>query len=735
MSALCVLTLWALVASADAAGGAADAGAADGSPADAGPITDLAAAPRAPVTVVPLAGRVLVKGTGDSIAGASVVVDGVVAGETDAEGRFTLALPPGRRAIQIVDPGFESVTYEADAAAGGPALILRLERLRGAPVYETVVRAPPAEPPRVSLGKDEITKTPGSLGDPFRVVESLPGVTQILWPLPLYAVRGANPGNTGFFVDGLRVPGLFHFALGPAVIHPYFLEGLDFYPGGYPTRYGRHVAGVVAASTAAPPADRTRGSIDVRLFDAGAIITTPIDGGRGTVAVAGRYAYPAGLLSALQDEVNLQYWDYQARLDHPLGPGRLTVFGFGSYDLLAPKTRDGQGNRVEKASDRLSLVFHRVDTRFRAPVGRGRVSAAIGVGFDETTVPEGDDQSLFVRALGTLPRLAYERPLGEAVDWELGADGELTSYTTDTGNKDLALVGFLQPRKVLLGGLYSSLVVRLGDSVVLLPGLRLDAYRESGTNALDLGPRLTLRMRASERVWLKASGGRFSQLPSLPLQLPGFDGYGLAQHGLQTAWQGATGVEAELGAGFSLDTSVFVHRYVLTDIRDPDVGDPLIDDFLIKRDALSYGLEVMIRRPPSSPLYGWVSYTLSNNLRAFEGGVVGPSDWYQRHVLNLVGGYRLRRWTLGGRLHLHTGRFVKVSATEPVEFARLPAFHEIDLRFERRFLFDRFFLDVYLEVVNTTLRRQVVGLRQTRHGLQEDGFTLALPSLGVRAEF
>src|SRR6185369_1391710 len=115
--------------------------------------------------------------------------------------------------------------------------------------------------------------------------------------------------------------------------------------------------------------------------------------------------------------------------------------------------------------------------------------------------------------------------------------------------------------------------------------------------------------RASERVWVKASGGRFTQLPSLPLQLPGFDGYGLAQHGLQTAWQGATGAEAEIGAGFTLDTSLFVHRYVLTDIRDPDVGDPLEADFLTKRDALSYGFEVMIRRPPSAPLYGWLSYT------------------------------------------------------------------------------------------------------------------------------
>ena len=62
--------------------------------------------------------------------------------------------------------------------------------------------------------------TPGTGGDPLRVVESLPGVSQIVWPFAVYAIRGANPGNTGFFLDGMRVPTLFHFALGPSIVHP-----------------------------------------------------------------------------------------------------------------------------------------------------------------------------------------------------------------------------------------------------------------------------------------------------------------------------------------------------------------------------------------------------------------------------------------------------------------------------------------------------------------------------------
>ena len=77
------------------------------------------------------------------------------------------------------------------------------------------------------------------------------------------------------------------------------------------------------------------------------------------------------------------------------------------------------------------------------------------------------------------------------------------------------------------------------------------------------------------------------------------EGFGLAQLGLQTSWQGAAGVQAELPAGLAVTATSFVQRYQLTDIRDPELGDPFLDDFLIRREALAYGLEVMVRRPPA----------------------------------------------------------------------------------------------------------------------------------------
>jgi hypothetical protein len=744
------LLLLVLTAAPDAA--LPDAGATDASAPDAGapllsppPLPTVEARPaESNRAAVVIQGQLFARGSRDPVGGASIIVDGLAAGETDAEGRFSLVVAPGRRILQIQQPGYQPLTHFVQAVAGLAPLELRLSAAdEGSPRYETVIKGRSQdEAPVRTLSGPEITRTAGSLGDPFRVIESLPGVATMMWPLPIYAVRGANPGNTGYFLDGVRIPALFHFALGPAVIHPYFLESLDFYSGGYPARHGRYVSGIVSAATAAPATDRAHGSIDVRLFDAGGILTVPINGGKGSVALAARYAYPAGLASALVEEVRFHYWDYQLRFDHDLGPGRFSATVMGSYDLFATKSTseiyspDGEVTRTEH-EDSVVLAFQRYDLRWRGAVGGGRLFAGLALGTDKTeSAVEEDDSRGGARARNLTPRVSYLRALNPAADLELGIDGELTRFRglLLASNPNVPPSGLTSSRTAALVGGYSSLTYRLGDRVVLTPGLRLDVFHEGKATEVDLGPRLNLRLRAGDSFWVKLTGGRASQMPSLPFQLPGIEAFELGRLGLQTAWHGGLGVETNL-RGFELDATSFVQRYVLSDVRDPQLGDPLLEDFLVRRQALAYGLELMIRRPPGQRLHGWLSYTLSRSLRAFEGGVVGPSDWDQRHVLNLVVGYRWGRTTLGTRFHLHTGRLVPIGNLDPLEMERLPPFYQLDLRLDRRFIFERWSLDAYIELVNATLTRQVIDLYATRGGIEEEGFRIVLPSIGIRAEF
>ena len=712
------------------------------------------------VILVKLAGKVLARGTRQPLVGVRVSIgvgDGTHAsGETRSDGSFALEVLPGTHQLRVQSPGFAPATRQVTIFAGMDDLIVRLDPRTEGERYETIVTAESPQAPSVPLRKEELIHTAGSLGDPFRVVESLPGVAQTTWPLPFYAIRGANPGNTGFFIDGVRAPALFHFALGPSVIHPFFIQDLDFFPGGYPLSYGRYVSGIVAANTATPATDRLHVSADVRLFDAGGIAASPFDDGKGTVAVAGRYSYTGLILSAFSSAYSLGYWDYQVRIEHKLGSGNLTLFAFGSGDNLQQKNPEKTdwgfvGEPQSIAPGLAQLMFHRAQLRWDGAVARGRLTVAAVAGLDDSTVSL---TSLFSLPVGSrmytlAPRIAERWSLWRWLDFEVGADSEIqrarpTSLVALSGGflADNYETDLFHNRDILSIGAYTGFTLHPGDRLVISPGLRYDGYFEQGTEKFAPSPRVLVRLRVGAHDWLKAVAGQFSQMPSLPVGVPGFESFGLATYGLQRSRQASFGVESaledRLGLDVNLDTSIFYQRLHLTDLKNSLIPDPEDSDLLEPREGESYGLEVMIRRPMKHKLYGWLAYTLSRSLRVVN-GIIVPSDWDERHILNLVVGYRWpRNYSTSVRFHYNSGRpYPLYRENKDVEsYINLPGFPQLDLRVDKRFVFDRFVMDAYLELVNSTRSREVYDVkRQASGAYSENYYRLVLPSVGVHIEW
>jgi hypothetical protein len=752
-------------------GGAADGGGVDGAPAasdaaatdvgDAGPTEVAEVGPMPARLLVKLAGKVQARGTRQPLAGALVhagVGDGTtVEVETGADGAFSLEVLPGAHKLRVQCPGYAPLTWPVTVAADVTDLVVRLEPRATGERYETVVTSEPRPEPVIPLRREELVRTAGSLGDPMRVIESLPGVVQSTWPLPFYAIRGANPGNTGFFIDGVRAPALFHFALGPSVLHPFFIEEVEFYPGGYPIHYGRYASGIVAAKTTTPATDRLHVSADVRLFDAGGIAAMPWDDGKGTVAVAGRYSYTGYLLSRFSSAYSLDYWDYQLRVDHTLGPGKLSLFAFGSGDTLRQKQPDdtdwGFVNQPVLITPGVAkLTFHRAQLRWDGQVAKGRFTAAVVGGIDDSTV---SITSLFSLPVGTrmltlAPRVAERWSVRRWLDVEIGADAELqrarpTSLVALTGGflAENYETDLFHDRTIVSAGAYLGLTLRVSDRLTLGPGLRYDGYFEQGVERFAPSPRLQARVRLGARDFLKATVGQFSQMPSLPVGVPGFESFGLATYGLQRSRQASVGFESalaeRLGIDVNLDTTLFYQRLQLTDLRNSLIPDPQTPDLLEPRQGESYGLEVMLRRPMKHKLYGWLAYTLSRSQRVVD-GIIVPSDWDQRHIVNLVVGYRWpRNYSTSVRFHYNSGRPYPVynERTRDVDgYIRLPGFPQLDLRADKRFVFDSFVLDAYVELVNATLSREVFDVKRQASGtLTEKYYRLVLPSVGVHVEF
>jgi TonB family protein len=607
------------------------------------------------------------------------------------------------------------------------------------------------------LSKAEVRQMPGAFGDPFRAIEALPGVTPMASGLPYFFVRGAPPGNVGYFFDGIPVPALYHAVVGPAVIHPSFVEDVTLYSGAYPARYGRFAGGIVAG-TSAPPAYRLRGEANIRLVDSGALVEVPFDDEHGSVMLAGRYSYTGAMVSLLAPEVEIGYWDYQGRIKYNLSSrDSLSVFGFGSYDFLSAEDDDGV------VQDVYDFTFHRLEARYdRKTSETSALRVATMLGLDRTAA--GERLDLETRRIQ--PRLEYRDRLSDRVQLHTGADLEYTKLDIvldpdgegdddppqlspyplpglpteliDQEGNDAALRALFKGRERVVAGAWLETGLDLGQGVTLTPGFRLDVYDLGEATLLAPEPRINVRYELSPRVSLIHDFGIAHQAPSFAVPVPGLEGD--SGSGLQTGVLSSAGTEIDLGndfvGSFTLFQNVLFEGTDAFGLMQLQRADPEIDNDTDRATAHSYGFEVYLRRPLTHRLGGFLSYTLSRSTRAL-GRIKAPSSFDRTHVLNLALAYDLgRAWRIGGRLLTYTGIPGEVAYVEATKNPpRTPIFYRIDWRLEKRWRLGKTgFWAFVVEVLNTTLHKETLELSCYAYGCTtEEIGPVTVPSIGLEA--
>lgn len=586
-----------------------------------------------------------------------------------------------------------------------------------------------AIPPGVrSMGQAEARMLPGALGDPFNAVAILPGVAPVVSGLPLFLVRGAPPGNLGYFIDGVRVPLLYHAFLGPSVIHPALIERVELYSGAYPASLGRYAGGVVSADLVSPQG-QFNGEWSVRLVDAGAFVEAPFAGGRGSAMLAGRYSYTALMLS-LFTNFRLEYWDYQGLIRYDLGPhDELSVFAFGAYDFAG----EDEGERNSPGG----VEFHRIDLRHLHRFGpETSLRSAITLGLDST---QGENGSVDDRMLGA--RMDLKSRLSKGVLFRAGAN-----LTTDTYRLDvetdiqnyLEITELFRSRTDFVLGAYVDSVIDFGRRVQVTPGVRVDLYGSDGSRRVGVSPRLAARYVVSPEVSLTNTIGLADQPPAFYPAIPGVSVAGLSG-GLQRSLQSSAGVELLLPDAYTMSATLFNNAFF--DLTDPislsqslDIGSGQAN---VRTLGAAYGLELMVRRPLTRRFGGFLAYTLSRSTRSHD-RVDSLAGFDRTHVLNLAGSYDLgKRWIAGARFAGYSGVPGSRGVPRVFDGSRSRPFARLDLRLEKRFpLGPDAWWGVVLEMMNATFSSEV--LRRDRCELRcrdEVVGPVPMPSIGVMGQY
>jgi len=683
-------------------------------------------------------------------------------------------------------PAASPTPVVAPSATAGAARVAPSVPPPPTPPMEVTVVGARREIGQTTLSKGDVREMPGAFGDAFRAIEALPGVTPLASGLPYFFIRGAPPNNAGYFVDGIRIPLLFHLGLGQSVIHPGLVDHVDFFPSAAPARYGGYAGGIIAGQTR-EPATAWHGEANLRLVDAGTLLEAPFADGRGTALVAGRYGYPGPVISLATDDMKIGYWDYQARATWKLGErDTIGIFAFGSHDYLATRSPSGDPEAAKEMLEQFVSDFHRVDLRYDHALSDGRMRLALTGGYDS----QGAEPTYMTnRSLGI--RLEIEQKLTEGVRFRGGADALVEHYgmrITRQGPFEPVVPHSADPPPTnLTGGMYSDFVWRVTPRVELVPGARFAVFASSRHDEAPstgrtrrvvpaVDPRLSARVGLLPGIaWLTTLGLahqypslRVGNVPAPMLSVPGFP---FGTRTLQTAAQASQGVELALPAELVLTATGFYSRFWgLTDLsascfqhsdQMPMRGVPFVPPYVCPSNqpvrGKAYGLELLLRRPLTKRLSGWLSYTLSRTTRrsrfltpdGTEDVANVPSEFDRTHVLNAILGYDLgRRWRVGGRLLFQTGtpysHLDGSLAVPPYNAFRNPAFYRVDFRLEKRWrLGQDGSVAFVLEGQNVTLSKEFSSLGMDCEGMGDGPETckqstigpLTIPSVGVEAFF
>jgi TonB family protein len=764
----------------------ADAGTPDAGTAETGTPEVLPESPPGPILPVGIwRGTLRERGTRTPMPGVTVwlvheVGDAGVVDEreilSDENGRFQQGLPPGNWRARIETPGYRSYqTSETVRSNEAVDTTLFLERESSSP-FDVVVTAqkPRKEVSRTVIDHTAIEKIPGSGGDPLLVVQNLTGVARVPLGSGDIIVRGSAPRDTRIFAAGMEIPSAYHFGGLRSVLPLAIVESIDFQPGNQPAFYGRGTGGVVDITLKRLSPRRTSGYVDVNLLDAGVFLETPV-GQHTVVALAARRSYVDALLKAFfpsDSSIGFatapRYYDGQLIVQSRPRPGHdLRLMIFGSDDRLAilfkqPADFDANagGNQFGLSTSFYRSLFSYTYTPGETwnntlRLSQGRDWLAFGIGVlsfsvdaytsqvrDTLRVKLADWLSLsvgadlqFLRGTGTIalpPRTKEGQPPGN------------TDYTairrTSFNNLD-----YWSPAA------FAELEVRPVPSLLIVPGLRFDYF--SRTDASAVAPRLGVRQSLGKAVTVKAGAGLYHQRPDFGEDYPGFGNPKLTT---EKAWHFSGGAEWRITATLSLDGTLFYkHLYDLISPTDRTTSDgttvtPLIYDNGGRGRVR--GAEVLIRKELGGAFTGWLAYTLSRSERIDSGASsYRLFDYDQTHILTVLGSYAFK-WniTASGRLRYVSGNprtpvvgsVVNASADryEPlfgaVNSARNPAFHQLDLRVDKRWIFDRWMLNVYLDVQNVYNHKSPEGLTYS-YDYARSKPTGGLPILalfGVRAD-
>ena len=716
-------------------------------------------------------GRVIDKFSRQPVPNASVTVYGRTGqgASTDSAGVFCIEhVAPGICQLSVSCVGYKNaLSPEYIVSAKLPSVEIELEentsKLEEVTVTAGSFRRVKNSPVSLQIiGLGEIEKSPGGNRDISRIVRSYPGVS--FSPIGYrndLIVRGGAPSENRFYLDGIEIPNINHFATqgasgGPvSILNADLIREVQFYTGAFPADKGGALSSVMDIRLRDGNVDdnsfkATLGASEVSLSGSGHF------GGNTTYLFSVRQSYLQLLFKVLGLPFLPNYIDGQFKIKTRLSDrDEIVLLGLTGIDRMKLNT-DEKGEDAEYMLSYLPRIEQQTFTigaAYKHYAGKHVQTVSLGYNYlanQNLKYRNNDDSSADNLTLDLssheqkVSLRAENRTYGERWAFVEGVEAYYAKYDDNTfqrlyrsggqvllrQNTDLGIMGW--------GAFASARYKTTDERLTATLGLRFDGCDYSSAMARfweTVSPTLSLSYRVLPQLAVNAAVGMHHQLPAYTA-LGYTDETGAY---VNKSLKYMRVVNANLGTEWNISRQVvvsvegFFKRYSRVPLSVVD-GIPLAckgndygvvgnEQLVPDADGRAYGVEASMRWQVAGKLTSVASFTFfRSEYRSENGAEYIASAWDNRFIANVSGTYELpRNWSIGAKLSAIGGSpFTpydedKSSLVEAWDVqgrpyydytryntGRLDAFAQLDVRVDKNYYFKGWRLGIYLDLQNVT---------------------------------
>lgn len=702
---------------------------------------------------------------------ANVVIDGTTIGvTTDIDGNFELSdLTPGEYNFRCTYIGFNSNFQSEVQLTPNKNLRLDFSMVENAQIIEEVQvtantfnKTEESPTSLRTINASEIYRNPGGDRDISKVVANLPGVSSTPSFRNDLIVRGGAPNENRFFLDGVEIPNINHFATqgssgGPVgIINVNFIREVDFYSGAFPANRGNALSSIMELKQIEGSDESFSGSFMIGSSDAGLTLNTPLSQ-TSTMLLSVRRSYLQFLFQALQLPFLPTYNDVQLKVTHkPNKKNQINIIGLAAIDefSLNPKANENIDDKQTLAQNEYILNNLPVNEQWNYSIGmswkhffensnlllvlsRSHLNNTAEKYADYADTSSEKLLDYESEEIENKSRLEYNFRANN-LKFNVGLNLEDATYTNYTNRK--ITFGDIITDKIVnaelhfikYGAFAQVSKTYLVDRLVTSFGIRTDgnSFTENSTTP-NLSPRLSLAYNLNGKSSINANLGRYYQLPSYTIL--GFENNGtyLNQDAEYIQCDHAVlGLEYNPTNYSKITVESFYKNYDNYPFSD-SVGISLANlggDFgVIGNENItsiskgrSYGLEFLAQQKLSTSVYGILSFTYYRSEFEDKNNQYVPSAWDNRYILNLTAGKKFKnnielgvkfRYSGGAPytpLDLATSSIKGVWDVNQqgvldydlLNTKRLNDIHGLDIRLDKKWFFKKWSLNAYLDIEN-----------------------------------